>query len=277
MTSERRSHTSAHAGAGLLAGAVRRVAGASARRPKTMIALWLLFVVGCVAAGSITGTQTLRGADAGVGESALADHRLEAAGLRDPAVESVLVHSNDPARSRAAAQALERRARALDEVAAVRGPADAPALSTAGGRTVLVQATLRGDPDRAGDHVAPLQRAVVAVRGEHPGVALHQAGGSTMDKAITDVLGHDLQRAELISLPITLVILVLAFGAAVAALVPLLLGITSVVAALGVLGVISQVAPMDGSAASLVVLIGLAVGVDYSLFSIRREREERRR
>jgi RND superfamily putative drug exporter len=277
MTSERRSHTPAHAGAGLLAGAVRRVAGASARRPKTMIALWLLFVVACVAGGSITGTQTLKGADAGVGESALADHRLEAAGLRDPAVESVLVHSNDPARSRAAAQALERRALALPDVAAVRGPADAPALSTAGGRTVLVQATLRGDPDRAGDHVAPLQRAVAAMRGEHPGVTLHQAGGGTMDKAITDVLGHDLQRAELISLPITLVILVLAFGAAVAALVPLLLGITSVVAALGALGVISQVAPMDGSAASLVVLIGLAVGVDYSLFSIRREREERRR
>src|SRR6478672_11053105 len=121
---------------GRLARAVRRVAAASARRPKTTIALWLLLVVGCVAGGSLTGTQQLRGADAGVGQSATADHRLAAAGLADPAVESILIRAADPQAASTAARALETRARALPEVRAVRGPTDTPALSTAGGRSV---------------------------------------------------------------------------------------------------------------------------------------------
>jgi uncharacterized membrane protein YdfJ with MMPL/SSD domain len=273
MTSTPIPTPSAH---GVLARAVRRAATASTKRPKTVIALWLLFVVGCVAGGAVTGTQSLKGSDAGVGESARADKQLERAGLREPALESVLVRSSTPTATRAAASALEHRARALAEVAAVRGPGDAPALSRAGGKTGLVQVSLRGDPGDAADHVAPLQEAVAAVRAAHPGVTLQQTGPGTFDKSINDIVADDLQRAETISLPITLLILVVAFGALVAASVPLLLGLTSVVAALGALGIVSQVAPVDPSTSSLVVLIGLAVGVDYSLFYVRREREERR-
>ena len=88
---------------------------------------------------------------------------------------------------------------------------------------------------------------------------------------------QDLSHAELISLPITLVILVLAFGALVAACVPLILGITAVAGAIGALGLVSHMAPNSESTSAIVVLIGLAVGVDYSLFYVRREREERRR
>ena len=80
----------------------------------------------------------------------------------------------------------------------------------------------------------------------------------------------------MIALPITLLILVAAFGAVVAALVPLLLGLTSVAAAMGALGLVSHIAPNGSTTSSVVVLIGLAVGVDYSLFYIRRERAERR-
>ncbi|HEX3872843.1 MAG TPA: MMPL family transporter [Solirubrobacteraceae bacterium] len=241
-----------------------------------MLALWLLLVVGCVTAGGLTGTKSLTGAGAEVGQSAAADRALAHAGLGDPAVESILVRSGTPAATRTAAAALERRARTLPDVASVRGPADQPQLSRDGGRTVLVRATLRGGPDQAADRVVGLQTAVNGVRGRYPGVSLVETGDGTIGRAIDDVVDHDLQRAELISLPITLVILVLAFGALVAALVPLLLGITSVAAALGLLGVISQFAPMGDASSSLVVLIGLAVGIDYSLFYIRREREERR-
>jgi uncharacterized membrane protein YdfJ with MMPL/SSD domain len=270
------THLPTPSGVGALARSVRRAASASAKRPKTVIALWLLFVVGCVAGGAVTGTQSLKGSDAGVGESARADRQLERAGLREPALESVLVRSSTPAATRAAASALEHRVRALDQVAAVRGPGDTPALSRAGGRTGLVQVSLRGDPGDAADHVAPLQDAVAAVRAAHPGVTLQQTGPGTLNKSISDIVAHDLQRAETISLPITLLILVVAFGALVAASVPLLLGLTSVAAALGALGVVSQIAPVDPTTSSLVALIGLAVGVDYSLFYVRREREERR-
>ena len=78
-------------------------------------------------------------------------------------------------------------------------------------------------------------------------------------------------------MPVTLLILVLAFGALVAAGVPLLLGLTAVVAALGLTSLFSHLLHVDQSISSVILLIGLAVGVDYSLFYLRREREERAR
>ena len=263
-----------HSPDGALARAVRRVAGASARRPRRVIALWLLFVVAASLAGAMTGTKQLTDSQQGTGESARADRQIAAAGLRQPAAESILVSSRDPAATRAAERALEARLKRLPAVAGVRGPRDTPDLSTAGGRTVLVQANLRGDPDDAADHVGPVQSAVAAVARQHPGATLHEAGGGSIDKAFDDIIAEDLGRSEIYSLPVTLVILVLAFGALVAASVPLLLGITSVAAAMGLFGVLSQIAPDGGSTGALVVLIGLAVAVDYSLFYIRREREE---
>ena len=117
---------------------------------------------------------------------------------------------------------------------------------------------------------------VDALKATHPQVTVEAAGPGTTDKAIGEVVTRELRTAELISLPVTLVILFLAFGALVAALVPLFLGLTSVIAAMGGMALISQITPMDEATSSLVVLLGLAVGVDYSLFYIRREREERR-
>jgi uncharacterized membrane protein YdfJ with MMPL/SSD domain len=261
---------------GALARLVRRAAGAAARRPRMMIVFWLVFVVGCVAAGAMTGTQSLTDSEAGTGESARADARIAAAGLERPASESILVRSGDPARTRAAAAALEARLDRPPEVGAVRGPDGTSALSTAGGRIALVQVALRGDPDDAADNVAPVETAVSEVARAYPEVTFQEAGDGTIDKTVEETIEDDLRRAEMISLPIIAVVLVFAFGALVAASVPLLLGVTSVAAALGVAGVISQVAPSYQSTGALVVLIGLAVGVDYSLFYIRREREERR-
>ena len=260
-----------HASAGLLSRITRACAAASARRPKTVIALWLLLVVGFVTAGAMTGTKSLTGADAGVGESARADQQLAAAGLQDPAVESVLLRSDSRAATGAAAADLAKRAAALPEVASVRAD-----LERDRGRTELVQVSLRGDPNDAGDKVDGLLATLDAVRAEHKSVRIQAAGPGTTDKAIGEVVTEDLRKAEFISLPVTLVILFLAFGALVAASVPLLLGVTSVIAAMGGMGVISQFAPIDEATSSLVVLLGLAVGVDYSLFYIRREREERR-
>jgi uncharacterized membrane protein YdfJ with MMPL/SSD domain len=261
---------------GVLAGLVRRAAGASARRPRMTIVFWLVLVVGCVAAGAMTGTRSLTDSEAGTGESARADARIAAAGLERPASESILVRSGDPASTRAAAAAVQGRLERLAEVGTVRGPRDTSALSTAGGRIALVQVTLRGDPNDAADNVAPVETAVGAVGRAHPEVTFREAGDGTIDKTIEETIESDLRRAEMISLPIIVAVLVLAFGALVAASVPLLLGRTAVAAALGAAGAISQVAPSYQSTGALVVLIGLAVGVDYSLFYVRREREERR-
>ena len=104
---------------------------------------------------------------------------------------------------------------------------------------------------------------------------VEEFGEASADKALSKAFEDDFQRAEFTSLPITLIILILAFGALLAAFVPLLLAITAVAAAIGLIGPISQIWPVDESINSVVLLIGLAVGVDYALFYIRREREER--
>jgi uncharacterized membrane protein YdfJ with MMPL/SSD domain len=261
---------------GVLSRFVHAAARSAARRPKTTVALWLALIVACVVLGSSAGMRTLSNAGSGTGESARADARLTASGLQGPATENVLVRSSSPERTAHAVNALEAGARRLPAVKSVQGPGDSPELSRAGGRTALVVVTLRGDPKSPDARAAQVQHFVDQLSANEHGVKFYEAGAGSEDNAITQLVNNGLHRAELISVPITLVILVLAFGALVAASVPLLLGLTSVGAAIGALGLVSHIAPNGSSTAPVVVLIGLAVGVDYSLFYIRRERVERR-
>jgi uncharacterized membrane protein YdfJ with MMPL/SSD domain len=263
------------AASGLLARFVHAAARSAARRPKTTVALWLTLIVACVALGSSAGMRTLSNSGSGTGESARADARLSASGLQGPATEDVLVRSSSPQRTAHAVAALEAGARRLPAVKSVDGPDRSPELSRAGGRTALVVVTLRGDPNNPDTRAADVQHFVNQLAAHDHGVTFNEAGSGSEDNAITQLVNNGLHRAELISIPITLLILVLAFGALVAASVPLLLGLTSVGAAIGALGLVSHIAPNGSSTAPVVVLIGLAVGVDYSLFYIRRERIER--
>ncbi|MFA4927227.1 MAG: MMPL family transporter [Patulibacter sp.] len=263
-----------------MAQAVRGAARLSTRRPKLTVLLWILLIVGCTAAGAATGTNALSDAEGGVGDSGRAEQRIADSGLRSPDVETVMLTSGDRATTAAAARATERELDALPDVETVQGPWDeaaGDALQRDDGRTVLVRATLREAPEGSADGVEPVLEAVDGLRAAHPDVEIHQVGPGSFQTAIDGIVSDDLLKAELISVPVTLLVLVIAFGALVAALVPLLLGVTAVAGALGALGVVSQIAPSDDTTASLVVLIGLAVGVDYSLFYVRRERELRRR
>ena len=259
-----------------LARFVRACARAAARRPKTAIGLWLALIAACTVLGSMAGTRTLPDSDSGVGPSQQAQHTLAHAGLNDPGREEILIRSSSARRTAAAAATLVTRARALPSVAAVSAPGQTPGLTRHGGRTALVVATLRGDPDDADDHVVGLERVVSTTAAGAPGVRLQETGDGSGERAVDDAINSGLTHAELISVPLTLIILLLAFGALAAASVPLLLGLTSVGAAMGALGLISHLVPVGNSTAPVVILVGLAVGIDYSLFYIRRERAERR-
>ncbi|MBV9715163.1 MAG: MMPL family transporter, partial [Solirubrobacterales bacterium] len=138
------------------------------------------------------------------------------------------------------------------------------------GRSALVGLELgkRGDIDR-------LLAATAAAARAHPALRIEEFGDASANQALNKSLGQDFARAEKLSLPVTLGILLLAFGSLVAAGLPMLLGLTAVGATLGLVAAVSRLLPMDGSISSVVLLIGLAVGVDYSLFYLRREREER--
>src|SRR3954468_19986462 len=145
--------TAAH---GALVRMVRAAAHIAQRRPKTIIAAWLLLVVVCLASGAFAGTRSLTDVESEVGQSGQADALLHRAGLRDPATESILITGRTPAAVRAAAADLGARAPALPQVASVTGPAQSADLVADGGRVALVQVRLRGDPDHADDRVSAL-------------------------------------------------------------------------------------------------------------------------
>src|SRR5205807_10036690 len=109
----------------------------------------------------------------------------------------------------------------------------------------------------------------------NPKFTVEQVGDASVTKQVNDSINKDFSRAFATSLPITLVILLIAFGALVAASVPILLALTAVLATIGLVAVTSHFSPVDSSINEVILLIGLAVGVDYSMFYLRREREER--
>jgi RND superfamily putative drug exporter len=246
----------------LAAGAARW----SVRHRRKAILGWLAFVIAAVAIGGALGTRQLTLSESNVGEAGRADATLSDAGFAQPARERVLVQSADPGALRAAAADVRER---LDGVAVNVQPA-----ATKPG-AALIAFDVPGEIDTATERVGAAEAAVAAAQRAHPGARISQAGDASIQKAIDDRIGKDFQKAELSALPITLVILAVAFGAIVAALVPLLLGISAVVAALGLIALPSQVVAVHESIYTVALLIGLAVGVDYALFYLRREREER--
>ena len=122
-----------------------------------------------------------------------------------------------------------------------------------------------------------LRAEVLAAGSAHQKVTIEETGDISASDARDRAIDRDLERAEILSVPVTLLVLLIAFGAIVAALVPVLLALTAVVATFGLLGPVSHVFPLDDSTQTVIVLIGMAVGVDYALFYVIRSREERRR
>jgi RND superfamily putative drug exporter len=123
--------------------------------------------------------------------------------------------------------------------------------------------------------VTPVLIAVAAAAAGHPQLSIHEAGAASVMKATNDKMAKDFKKAEALSLPITLFVLLFAFGALVAALLPIALAMTAVLGATGLLAFASHLNPINDAAGSVLLLVGLAVGVDYSLFYVKREREER--
>jgi uncharacterized membrane protein YdfJ with MMPL/SSD domain len=252
----------------------------SARHRKKAIFGWLAFVVLAFAIGNGAGTKTLENAESGVGESGRADKAAFNA-LPKKAEESVLVQSKtltarDP-QFRSAVADVAARLRKTDGVNHVVTPyASAnPSAVSADKHSALVDFELPGDTETTADSVSPALASVAAAANAHPGLRIEEFGDASIQKGLSDKDNEDLGKAALTSLPITLVILIVAFGSLIAAGVPLLLAMSSVLATMGLVGVISHVSPVSSVINEVILLIGLAVGVDYALFYLKREREER--
>jgi RND superfamily putative drug exporter len=252
----------------------------SAAHRKTAILGWIALVVAATMIGSAIGTETLTDAEYGVGESGEADKALAAA-FPEESSEAVLVQSEGRAATdpefRAVVEEVSRELRGIEGVKALEDPY-APSSEggiSEDGRSALINFELPREEDAAAEAAEATLAAVEDVQDANPSFFVGQFGEASADEQIGGAFEEDFQRAEFTSLPITLIILVLAFGALVAAGIPLLLGATSVAVALGLMAPLSQLWPVDEAASSVILLIGLAVGVDYTMFYLRREREER--
>jgi RND superfamily putative drug exporter len=242
---------------------------------------WLVLVLIALAAGNV-GSKKLTAAHLTSGDSQKAERVLEKAGFEHPATEQVLIQAKGGATVRTA----EARRAARDVIAAVeatgrvdsaRSPYDRGngGQISHDGRSALVLFTMKGDRDKAENRVDPILAAVERVANSHSGLRIEEFGDASATKALNDSIGEDFKRAESSSIPLTFVILWLVFAALVAALLPLLLALSAIMIATGLVALTSHALPIDGSANSMILLIGLAVGVDYSLFYFRRSREER--
>jgi len=251
--------------------------GWSVRHRVIAIVGWVAFVAVAVAIGSASGQQQMTTDQYAQGDSARALRILDDAGLSTPAGEMFLVSTEAPVTSpaaRATVTDLIDRLTATGAVTAVVDPYT-NGLISADRHSALVRASMTGDPITAADRVQPIIDAAAATRAAHPGVRIDEFGDGSANQWFNDTIGKDFQRAEWTAVPLALGILLVAFGAFLAAVLPVGLALTSFLAANGLLVVISQRMPLDSSTSSVMLLVGLAVGVDYCMFYLRREREER--
>ncbi len=252
----------------------------SAQHRKTAIWGWLAFVILAFMIGGSVGTKTLDNAHSGVGESGRAARALDGA-FPKSAEELVLVQSAsenvNSLRFRAAVGDAQFRLSQLPHVYAIKSPYTPEDRSqiSADGHSALVSFKIAGNQSTARERASETLAAIAATQAAHPQLTVGEFGSASSDRQVNDSIGKDFQTALVSSLPITLFILLLAFGSLVAASVPLLLGLTAVLGTIGLVGVLSHISAVDETINEVILLIGLAVGVDYSMFYLRREREER--
>ncbi|CAL9402326.1 MMPL family transporter [Streptomyces sp. enrichment culture] len=261
-------------------GLAARAGGWSARHRWAAVGIWVLFVVLAMGLGSAAGRVDVGDSDQLKGETSTAARIVEDAGIEEPASETVLVQAKGDGLTatdeefRSAVTAVVTAVEKTGEVTAVTSPYESDTISE-DGRSALVQFDMRGDSDTAGERVEPVLEAVSEVQKDHGSLLIEEIGGASMMKTFDDAFGDDFKKAEYSAVPVALGILLIAFGALVAALLPVALAITAIMATMGLMGLVSHLQPMSETANSVMLLVGLAVGVDYCLFYLRREREER--
>jgi putative drug exporter of the RND superfamily len=259
----------------------QRIARWSATHRWAALSLWVLLVAGTLVGGLAAGTRSQTAAEQGTGESGRADMALERAGFPPDTSERVLVQA--PVGTALSDAALAAVTSDLHDAWA-----DLPEVATSGdpvrstdGRSALVPLTLDvgsatgAEADAAASEaVVPVIATTNEVAASHPDLAIHEVGSASLDVAIDDQVSSDFASAEKLSLPVTFAILLLAFGAILAAGVPVLLALSSVGSAIGLAALVSHLIPATDTLSSVILLVGMAVGVDYSLFYVRRMREE---
>ena len=258
-----------------------RAAQWSSNHRKLAIWGWLAIVVvliGVFLGSELVERKDIATVDAFSGESHQAERALTDAGLR-PTEEVLLIQSDSASAGDPAFQAMVERSatelRQTAHVANVVTPSQGGGAISDDGHSVLIDFEISGPEKDVAENVEPSEATVAALNRGDPGFSVEQFGSGSSEGALEGAFASDLGKAGMISLPLTLLILFVSLGALAAAGVPLILALTGVLATMAMVVVPSLLFPLDGNIDALILLIGLAVGVDYSLFYMRREREER--
>jgi len=277
-----------------------RVAAFSAAHRWPVIVLWFVATIGLFAASLAAGGTDAANAvedDGGtVSESRRANALFSASGPQEAAGQVLyLVVSGDPATVDDAPLATavgDIVAQATSLTSTVEGatvptfesvvdPLVAPpqaGLVSPDRTTVRIVARIPGERPEVVERLEPVRGFLDDLQEQHPTLRIHALNNTLANDDISTLVNEDLDASLRITIPLTFVILLIAFGAPIAAAVPLVLAVTSLLAAFGLLGLYSQfISPVSPYASQLVVLIGLAVAVDYSLFMVTRFRTERQR
>jgi uncharacterized membrane protein YdfJ with MMPL/SSD domain len=245
---------------------------------------WIAFAVLAVVIGGAVGAKQLKPYAYANGDSRRAEEILDQGNFKIPARESVLVQTRtwtvEEDAFKAAVAGLVQTLSGEPNVTNIVSPIDHPAagLISKDRHSILVQFDVKGKAAKAQDKIAPILAAVDSVQAGNPSVIIEEFGQASSDYAMSKRMDRDMSRAEMTSLPLTIAILLIAFGALIAAGLPVLLAFSAVLAATGINSIVSQVVPTDKqSVGAIILMLGMAVGIDYSLFYLRREREERHR
>jgi RND superfamily putative drug exporter len=255
----------------------------SASHWKTAVFGWLAFVAAAFVIGNAVGVKYLDDSETNVGEARTADKMIEAGFPKDAEKqgEVVLIQSDEHTVNDEAFKAVildvTKTLDTFPKVSEIDNPLEAgnEDLISKDRHAVMVTFTPQGTYTEAATYIETIETAVDRVQKQHDGFYVDELGSVSTTKAADAVFAEMLMKAALIALPLALLILLFVFGSAVAAVVPLLLALTAVMATNALIAIPSQFIPVQESISHVILLIGLAVGVDYSLFYLRREREER--
>ena len=257
-----------------------RLAPAVVRRPRVvLIAALLLLVAAGVYGGGVVSSLSGGGFEDPSSESTAAGDLLEETfGQGEPNLvllaEAGAGSVDDPTAT-AAGQALTDRLAAepgVEQAASYWSLGTAPPLRSTDGDTAMVLVRVGGEDDEAAD-----ERAVEiaeAVEGDDGVLRVSAGGQSIVFDRVNTTIENDLARAEMIALPITLVLLVLVFGTLVAALLPLAVGILAIIGTFAALQLIATFTDVSVYSLNLTTALGLGLAIDYSLFVVSRFREE---
>jgi RND superfamily putative drug exporter len=252
------------------------VAGWSASHPARALISWFVFVGLCLGIGAIVGTNSATTEDYWVGEAGRADAIATAGGLQRKPVEQITISARSGSLDEsAAAAAVADITDRMHQMPAVEGVA--PPVRSANGAMLLVEVTMKGPDLAAKKQVAALHEQTDQVQQRHPALLVEETGSVSISKGVDQQRSDDLALTEALTFPVTLITLLVVFGSVLMAGVPLLLAVSSIAAAIGLSMLFSHLLPDAGVGNNIILLIGMAVGVDYALFYLKREREERAR